>query len=321
LEVDPGAFFRVFGATFVGVAEIGIIVAVAWIMVARGVIHSSTIKGLSDVTVLVFLPCLMFSNIVETLKPAELPLWWIVPLIGIVMFFATTLIATLAFADNLREKRDLIPLSAMQNAAFVILPIGQVLVPDDFDRFALYTFLYLIFYSPLFWTIGKALTTGSGGAPFSWKSLITPPAVANLLALGVVLSGNQHLIPATAESSIKLLGSATIPVATFVLGGSLGGLTHRFRHHLSDAIRSLSVKFLVIPLVTILVLSATDLRHSDPTLALMLVLQGCSAPATNIALQITSYGGNMERTGTIMLLGYLTAIIAMPFWVAVWQLM
>src|SRR4051812_33674599 len=108
-------FLEVFGATFIGVAEIGIVVAIAWVMVARGVIHSAAIKGLSDVTVLVFLPCLMFSNILETFRPAELPLWWVVPLIGIGMFAAGTLIAALVFAGNLREKMDLIPLSAMQN--------------------------------------------------------------------------------------------------------------------------------------------------------------------------------------------------------------
>ena len=128
-------FLSVFGATFIGVAEIGIVVAIAWVMVARGIVHSTTIKGLSDVTVLVFLPCLMFSNILETLKPAELPLWWVVPLIGIAMFVGSMLIATLAFAGKLREKMDLIPVSAIQNAAFMILPIGQVLVPQDFDRF------------------------------------------------------------------------------------------------------------------------------------------------------------------------------------------
>ncbi|MBI4501438.1 MAG: AEC family transporter [Gemmatimonadetes bacterium] len=314
-------FLDAFGATFIGVAEIAVIVAIAWVMVARGIIHAATIKGLSDVTVLVFLPCLMFSNILETLKPAEQPLWWVIPLIGIAMFFGTTLIATLAFANNLREKRDLIPLSAMQNAAFVVLPIGQVLLaPKEFDRFALYTFLFLVFYSPLFWSVGKALTTG-GSSRFTWWSLVTPPAVANLLALAFVLTGTQQLVPDTVESSIKLLGSATIPVATFVLGGSLGGLTHRFRHHLRDAIRSLSVKFIVIPLVTVLVLSSTSIRRTDPTLALMLVLQGSSAPATNIVLQITTYGGNMDRTGTIIMLGYIVAIVAMPFWVAVWQVM
>src|SRR5437016_5756700 len=242
-------FLAVFGATFIGVAEIGIVVAIAWVMVARGVVHSTTIKGLSDVTVLVFLPCLMFSNILETLKPAEFPLWWVVPLIGVAMFVGSMLIATLAFAGQLREKMDLIPVSAIQNAAFMILPIGQVLVPQDFDRFALYTFLYLVFFSPLFWSVGKVLTTGGHSGPFSWKSLITPPLVANLVALALVLGGLQWMVPATVERSIKLLGSATIPVATFVLGGSLGALTHRFRAHLADAIRSLSVKFVIIPLL------------------------------------------------------------------------
>jgi predicted permease len=314
-----GRFFEVFGATFLGVAQVGIVVAISWVLVARGIIQSSTIKGLSDVTILVFLPCLTFSNIVETLKPDQQPLWWVVPLVGVGMFFGGMLIATLVFWRELPEKKDLIPVSAIQNAAFAILPIGMVLVPEDFDRFALYTFLYLVFFSPLFWSVGKVLITGGASGAVSWRSFVSPPLVANLGALALVLLGAQRLVPSTIEASIKLVGSATIPVATFVLGGSLAGLTHRFRYHLRDAVKSLAVKLVIIPLCTVLVLRATNLRHTDPTLALMLVLQGASAPATNIVLQITTYGGNLERTGTIILLGYLAAVLAMPFWVAVWQ--
>ena len=301
------SFLAVFGATFLAVSQIAIIVIIAWTLVARGVIGHTVVKGLSDVTVLVFLPCLMFSNITETLKPGEQPLWWVIPLIGVGMFVGGSLIALAVFARDLKAKRDLIPLSAMQNAAFAILPIGQVLVPQDFDRFALYTFLYLLFFSPLFWSVGKTLTTAGQSGPLSWKSFVTPP------------TGARSLIPGTVASSVKLLGSATIPVATFVLGGSLGGLTHRFREHLSDAVRSLGVKLVIIPLLTVLVMAVTDLRRTDPTLALMLVLQGASAPATNIILQLTTYGGNLERSGTIILLGYIGAAFAMPFWVAVWQ--
>jgi len=312
-------FLTVFGATFLAVSQIAIIVIIAWTLVARGVIGHTVVKGLSDVTVLVFLPCLMFSNITETLKPGEQPLWWVIPLIGVGMFVGGSLIALAVFARDLKAKRDLIPLSAMQNAAFAILPIGQVLVPQDFDRFALYTFLYLLFFSPLFWSVGKTLTTAGQSGPLSWKSFVTPPLVANLGALVLVLTGARSLIPGTVASSVKLLGSATIPVASFVLGGSLGGLTHRFREHLSDAVRSLGVKLVIIPLLTVLVLAVTDLRRTDPTLALMLVLQGASAPATNIILQLTTYGGNLERSGTIILLGYIGAAFAMPFWVAVWQ--
>jgi malate permease and related proteins len=314
-----GSFLAVFWATFLAVSQIAIIVGIAWVLVARGFIGQATVKGLSDVTVLVFLPCLMFSNITETLKPAEQPLWWVIPLIGVGMFVGGSLIALAVFARDLKTKRDLIPLSAMQNAAFAILPIGQVLVPDDFDRFALYTFLYLLFFSPLFWSVGKTLATAGQSGRLSWRSFVTPPLVANLGALLLVLTGGHRLIPGTVASSVRLLGSATIPVATFVLGGSLGGLTHRFRDHLPDAARSLSVKLLIIPLLTVLVLASTDLRRTDPTLALMLVLQGASAPATNIILQLTTYGGNLERSGTIILLGYIGAAFAMPFWVAVWE--
>jgi predicted permease len=156
---------------------------------------------------------------------------------------------------------------------------------------------------------------------FSWNSLFSPPLVANLFALLLVLTGAKAFVPEPVVGATHMLGAATVPAATIVLGGVLGGMEHRFRAHLADAVRALSVKLLVIPLLTILVLSATSLRQTDPLLALVLVLQGASPPATNIVLQITTYGGNLERSGTIMLMGYIAALVTIPAWVAVWQVM
>jgi len=41
----------------------------------------------------------------------------------------------------------------------------------------------------------------------------------------------------------------------------------------------------------------------------------------NIMLQIKSYGGNLERSGTIMLLGYIGALFTIPACVAIWEVM
>ena len=315
-------FLRVFTETFLVISQIAIVVAGAWFLAARGVIKQDLVKGLSDVTVVVFLPCLMFSNIIDTLKPAEQPLWWMVPLVSFVIFIGTTLLAALAFAgESFRKNRDLIPLAAMQNAAYLVLPIGQALVPQDFDRFALYCFLYVLAHNPLLWSIGKFFNTSSTGRPFAWGDLVTPPFIANLTAVLLVLIGARAWIPVPVKGALGLVGSATIPVSLVVLGATLGGMAHRFRFHMSDAIRTLGVKLVVIPLVLVLILSATTLKQTDPTLALLLVLQAASAPAMNIILQIHTYGGNLERTGTIMVLGYVAALFTIPAWVAVWQVM
>ena len=315
------SFFRAFSQTFVAISEVALIVAAAWILVARGVISQAAIKGLSDLTVLVFLPCLMFADILSTLNPAEQKLWWILPLLGLLMFVGGGLIGVLVMWPSVKQKRDLIPLASMQNAAFLALPIGQALVPRDFDRFALYCFLFLIIYSPLFWSVGKFLNTAGSSSLLSWRSLVSPPLIANLVAVALVLTGAKAFVPEPVVAATKLLGSATVPAATFVLGGALGGMEHQFRKHLGDALRSQAVKLLIIPLVTVLILRATNIRQTDPTLALVMVLQGATPPATNIMLQIKTYGGNLERSGTIMLLGYIAALFTIPAWVAIWEVL
>ena len=44
-------FFRAFGQTFIAISEVALVVAAAWMLVARKVISQETIKGLSDLTV------------------------------------------------------------------------------------------------------------------------------------------------------------------------------------------------------------------------------------------------------------------------------
>jgi len=314
-------FLRAFGQTFIAISEIALVVAASWILVARRIMSQETIKGLSDLTVLVFLPCLMFADILSTLRPAEQTLWWVLPILGLVMFLAGGLIAAAMLWGSLKEKRDLIPLASMQNAAFIVLPIGQALVPQEFDKFALYCFLFLIIYSTLFWSVGKYLNTAGSNSLLSWRGFVSPPLVANLSAVALVLTGAKAFVPEPVVAATRLLGSATVPAALVVLGGSLGGMDHQFRKHLVDAIRSQAVKLLIIPLVTVLVLRTTNIRQTDPTLALVMVLQGATPPATNIMLQIKTYGGNLERSGTIMLLGYIAALFTIPAWVAIWEVM
>lgn len=53
----------------------------------------------------------------------------------------------------------MIPLASIQNAAYLILPLGAVLCPQQFEQFSVYVFLFVMGQSIPIWTIGKQLTT------------------------------------------------------------------------------------------------------------------------------------------------------------------
>ena len=153
------AFVAAFGGTVPAIAVIFVIVVISGVMSRRGLIDQTQIDGLSAATVNLFLPCLIFSNVVETFDPGALPFWWTIPLAGAVMPLVGLGLGALVLVRELPEKRNLLPLAAMQNAGYLVLPVGLSLFPDRFDTFALYCFLFILGFNPVLWSVGKLLTT------------------------------------------------------------------------------------------------------------------------------------------------------------------
>jgi hypothetical protein len=211
-------------------------------------------------------------------------------------------------------------LCSMQNAGYLVLPVGLAVFPEQFDRFALYCFLFILGFNAVLWSLGKALVSGRPDRN-GWRSLVTPPLVANLAALTLALSGLRSVIPTVVLDAVDLVGQAAVPVATIVLGAVLGSVAFKVRAHLWDAGRVVAVKLGILPLLTVLAVHAAGLEAVDPLLARFLVLEAASAPAAGIILQVRSYGGDEQKVGTLMLVCYAACLITMPFWLAVWELL
>jgi predicted permease len=305
----------------VAVLDIFLVVLVAGLLVRRRLISQNHITGLSNVTVLVFLPCLIFSNVVQSLDPDALPYWWIIPLVAAAMPAVGLALAALVLARELPAKRNLLPLASMQNAGYLVLPVGLKLFPDQFDTFALYCFLFILGFNPILWSVGKLLTTSDRGSETGWHGLLTPPLLANVAAIACVLSGATRLIPETLLGAVDLLGRAAVPVATFILGAVLGSISLRLRPYVSDALRTLTIKLGVMPLLTILVVLAIDLQSSNELLARFFVIEAAAAPAAGIILMVRSYGGDEQKIGSLMLLSYIVCTLSLPLWVAVWEVL
>lgn len=314
------AFVTAFVSTGLALLKVALVVVAAGVLVRRGWLTQATVTALSQATVRLFLPCLMFANIVRNLDPAQLTWWWLVPLIAIGMSLVGLGAASLLFGRGVADRRHLLPLASMQNAGYLVLPVGLALEPDRFDTFALYCFLFILGFNPWLWSVGKHLVT-SGADERGWRGMVTPPLVATLSALAMVLTGAAGLVPKVVLDAVGLIGDATVPVATVVLGAVLGSVRLELGDHLADSLRVLAVKFVVLPAVTVAVLLVLDVHAVHPLLARFLVLEAAAAPAANIILMVRTYGGEEQVISRLMLHAYLVCAIALPTWLAVWQLL
>ena len=311
-------FLTSFVSLFQSILMIFLIALIAGLLVRKKIINDEHIKGLSLITINILLPSLIFNKITTGLNPGEFPIWWMIPLIAMATTGIGFSLAWFFWRKQLPEKRNLLPMAALMNAGYFILPIGQIIYADQFDKFAMYVSLYIMGISPVVWSFGKYLITDPAKNKNGWKGLMTPPLIANFAGLFFVFTGLRNYIPAFISDGIEILSDATVPIATLILGATLGALPWKFKPYLKELSVTVFIKLLAVPAVVFLILYNSPLILKYPLLGDLLILEAAAPAATALIIQIRRYGGNQERAGTILIFSYLACMILIPIWLSLW---
>lgn len=312
-------YLSYFTPIFLAVLTIFIVAIVSGFMVRKRIISQSDITSLSHITIILLLPCLIFSKIVKTFNPQQFPNWWVLPLLAFAMIAAGLLIATVFYLRKLKQSKANIAMAAFMNANYMVLPIGQLAFSENLDLFFTYVFLFVLGVNPALWSLGKYMITSGENTKLNIKGLLTPPFVANILAVVIVLLGVHNYIPEFILTPIDFIGQAAIPVATIVLGAMIGSVSLRKLPKLPDLFKVTFTKLIALPILVIVILMQTNLPNTNPLLADLLVIQASVAPATQIIIQAKKYGGNVQNIGSMMLVNYLLCVITIPLWFTFWK--
>jgi len=222
-------------------------------------------------------------------------------------------------------------LLGFQNSGFFVLPMLQgLLTPSEFGRAAILCFLFIIFFNASFWPVGTRVLLGERG--FNWKrALLAPPTLATVVALLLfgafhdfahgfsrtfawqVLFGNQT------PGVLGLLGDLTTPLATLVLGGTVGQTAARGWAGFSNKRVALEVcfwKLAALPALGWAIIHFFPLLFADRPLRLLIMLQFAAPVAMNVAIFCQQYKLPMRLTPAVCLLSYALCLLSVPFWVA-----
>jgi len=304
---------------FSAIFQLFLICLAAGILVRIKVVSTHQVQALSSVTVNVFLPCLVMAKTLIQFHPGSFSNWWILPPAGILITGIGLFFSSFLFKMR-RKKRPLMTLASMQNAIYIVLPIGQVLFVDEFDQFALYCFLLILGTIPLMWSLGKVMISGEKESRIQFKDFITPPFLAMLAAIFLIFTNLSSFVPGSVIAAMDLLGQATVPVAVFILGATIGSLSFKNFPSIKDIIIVTVVKYGLVPVTVSAILYYGNFYVSMPLLCSMLVIQAAAPPATNLILIVKHYGGDTESISSMMVIQYLICLVAMPLWIAAWQM-
>lgn len=291
------------------------------ILVRRNVIKQSDIQSMSHIAIVILLPCLFFSKIISSFNPASFVYWWLLPLLALLMIGLALAISYLLFYKKRKQKRAIMAVASFMNANYMVLPIATMLYTDELDEFLTYCFLFILGVSTALWSIGKFMVTSKEDETIKFKELINPPLIASLGSVLIVLVGAAPFVPSFVMVPVDFLGQAAIPIATIVLGATLGSISVRQLPPLTDIIKVVGIKLFLMPAITILILYYSQLLVNYALIADLMVLQASVAPATLLILQVRKYGGNAQEVGSMMLITYVICILTIPAWLTFWRML
>ena len=311
-------FIQTGTTVFSAIFQLFLVSLAAGILVRKQIVSRSQVQALSAVTVNVFLPCLIAAKILVQFDPGNVTNWWLLPVSGVFIILIGLAFSVLFFRLK-PEKRPLMALASIQNAIYIVLPIGQILFVDQFDRFALYCFLLALGLNPVMWSVGKILISGEKDTRIRWKDFVTPPLVATFISIVAVFTHVSVFVPGPVIASMDLLGQATVPIAVFILGATMGSISFRKLPPLKDILTVALVKFVLLPVTVFAILYYGKFYVSMPLFCSLMMIQAASPPATNLILIVENYGGDAQSVSSMMLIQYLICILAIPVWIVLWQ--
>ena len=278
-------FLTLFTSSFAEILKIlllGIIVA-AILGGFRG--NQVVLEALNTLFIRVTLPCLIFTNMVNSFRPGDMDRWWIFPLLGIGHFIAGGLLAYgySRIDRSIVSNEVFISSVAFHNSILLPLAIAPVLFsPEKLEHFLSLLFLYNLLAVPVFFTAGVWLMNRANGIHVTLKHFSNPPNVATIAGLIFVFTGLYRYMPIWFVAPLEMLGSLTTPLSIIIVGGIiLVSIPHASREDLADPSKIAFLKCLVLPSI---VCGGICILHPPEYIALFLILGAAMPVGSTLAV-------------------------------------
>lgn len=300
---------------------------VGFLSVRRGVLSPTGVSEIARLLVDFLLPAGLFLSMFNQYSREKLGY---IAMIGAAQFWllGVGVLSVVILHKLLRVRtglRVVAALGSLQNNFYLPFPIAiAVLTPDEATRAVFYLGCFVLFFTPVLWTIGVvAVSThehraGDHPAPargrWIWRRILNPVllgVIAGVLTKEVFVTLDWTM-PRPVLAFCRMCLDGMAPLAMIVLGGVMAearrstGLEPR-----AIAVVAL-VKLFIVPASAWLVLR--HMKGLEPVFAFVVMLEASSPPATNLTLIAKRFGGNATGLAYAQFVTYLLAMLTIPLW-------
>lgn len=264
------------------------------------------------------IPFLAFSHLIENLKPGMQPAPIIFVLSAAVIFIIGFVLGYLfSFKRSHDFKKEFISVISFQNCGYLPLSIALFLFPAGLrERFIIYTFLYMIGFDIIMWSLGSFFIFKKKDEKFNLKSIVTAPIIATLTALLFIYSGIAKFIPAFILSPLRMVGDTSFVLSMVILGCWLARIDIKKLHNKFLLVAEASMlKLVVLPLIVLLL----TLKFEFLSLfGLFIVIQASMPSAVTLPIVVNLRKADSEFVSQGVFFTHILSVITVPFWVGVY---
>ena len=293
--------------------------------------NKEVFSGISQLIVKVTLPALFISrmssmNRTDLISGAIFPFYALL-IMGVSLFFA--LILFRLYSIPRPSKNAYLALSIFGNAGYIplaLFDIFQVTIPGFSEFFngpllSLYIGSYLFVFTPMVWTVGNCMLTGSTGE-IRLSRFLPPPAIGILTGVLLCLAGSESLVADTTlpfhyfHAALKSLGAVTSPLILIVLGSMIGDLELNrslSREDIRFAVTPMLIRYGILPLSFLFLLKTSAFINSlAPAVLMILFIETVVPPPANFSVMTKSAGRYENETALSLLITYGAYMIILP---------
>lgn len=225
-------------------------------------------------------------------------------LVGFAVSYLAGLAVGMRRSDGLRTFSLV---TGIQNYGFIPIPIIAKLFADKATVGVL--FMHSLGVEIALWTVGVAILTGFGRAP--WRHLFNGPIVAILLGLATNASGAYPHIPAQVNTTIAMIAGCSIPLSLLLIGAAISDLiaTRGWARPLRRPLAACVVRLAILPVAFI---AFAKFMPIGLELKRVLAVQAAMPCGLFPLVLARHYGGHVATAVQVIIATSLVSIFTIP---------
>lgn len=268
-------------------------------------------------------PCLVFHSIMKYMvteaHPAISSIGFSLQAIGcgfLELLAGVVVAALVAWALRLRVGtgwRTFTLTAGVQNYAFFVIPIVQMLFSAPGDPTMGVLFIHNMGCELFVWSLGVVLICG-GAKNLRLASLLRGPLLAVCVSLLLAWSGlGQYVAQPPLMKAAEMIGAVATPVCLILFGCSMYDLSRRFRWQPRMLSAGILARLVLVPALILLLAWALPL---DPLVRRIMVIQSAIPSAVIPVILAKRFGGQPDVGTQILLATTLCSFLTLPLWLA-----